>query len=190
MMDRNALIGLTTGGAFMFGFGIVWLLIGLFRGNPLPIWVKLALLFAGSVLGASLLGLARRAMGAPQSALSAPQIEINREIARHFYLIFGAELAAIFVAVIVLSLLKHPDYILCGVALIVAVHFFPLAALFKAPFYYGTALAGTAIGLGGFFIERPELRQRMVALSFGVLLWVTASWVVWIGLSGSPAIRS
>jgi hypothetical protein len=120
--------------------------------------------------------------------LTAQQLAANREIARHFYLVFGFELAAIFLAVVVLNLIHYPDYILCGIALIVAVHFFPLAALFKAPLYYGTALGGCAIALVGFFMADAGLRQKVVGIFFGLLLWATAAWIAWVGLSTAPRI--
>jgi hypothetical protein len=189
-MDRNTLLGMTTGSAVMFGFGIIWLLVGLFRGRPLPKWFPLSLIVIGIMLATSIVALAVRASKLPLDLvpLTRQQLAVNREIARHFYLIFGIELAAIFVAVVVLNLIHYPDYILCGVALIVAVHFFPLAALFKAPLYYGTALVGSAIALFGFFMADAGLRQKVVGLSFGLMLWATAAWVAWAGLSATPKI--
>ena len=41
-MDRSTLLGITTGAAIMFGFGIVWLLLGLFRGRPSPVWLRVS----------------------------------------------------------------------------------------------------------------------------------------------------
>lgn len=186
-MDRSTLLGMTTGAAVMFGFGIVWLLIGLFRGRPSRKWLRLALFFVGMALGASILTLGVRVSHLPLNAspVTTRQAAMNREIGRHFYLIFGVELAAIFVAAVVLSALRYPDYILCGIALIVGVHFFPLAALFRAPVYYGTALGGSAIGLVGFFMGDASLRQKVVGISFGLLLWTTAGWISWLGLSAT-----
>jgi hypothetical protein len=179
---------MTTGATFMFTFGAVWLLIGLFRGRPSPAWLRLSLLVVGIALGASIATLGLRASGIPPNAspLTAQQLATNQHIGQHFYVIFGVELAAIFLAVVVLRALHYPDYILCGIALIVGVHFFPLAALFRAPLYYGTALLGCAIGLVGFFMGDPVLRQKVVGISFGVLLWATATWTTWIGLSVAP----
>jgi hypothetical protein len=178
------------GAVFMFGFGVVWLVLGLFRGRRSPDWLYIALLLAGASLGSSIAILGARVSSIPRDIvpLSAQQLAVNRQIALHFYVIFGIELVAIFVATTLLSILRYADYILCGIALIVGVHFFPLAALFKMPFYYGTALAGCAIGLAGFLVEDAGLRQKMVGLSFGLLLWVTAAWITWIGLSASPRI--
>lgn len=189
-MDRSALIGMTIGAVFMFGFGIVWLLLGLFRGWRSSRWATISLLVAGVVLGAAIANLGQQASRRPPNPipLSRQQVATNREIARHFYLIFGAELAAIALAVVVLNVIHQPGYILCGIALIVGVHFFPLAVLFRAPLYYATGALGCAIGLAGFFVADGELRQRFVGLSFGFLLWMTALWIVWTGLSTAPNV--
>jgi hypothetical protein len=181
---------MSTAAAIMFAFGIVWLLLGLFRGRPSPRWLRISLVVVGIVLAASLAMLAMRASKLPLDLvpLTARQIAANHEIERHFYLVLGFELAAIFLAVVVLNLIHYPDYILPGIALIVAVHFFPLAALFEAPLYYGTALGGCAIALVGFFMADASLRQKVVGLSFGLLLWATAAWIAWVGLSTAPRI--
>jgi hypothetical protein len=121
--------------------------------------------------------------------MTAQQLATNREIGQHFYIIFGVELAAIFLAVVVLKAIHYPDYILCGIALIVGVHFFPLAALFKAPLYYATGLLGCAIGLVGFLVADARLRQKVVGLSFGLLLWATVAWIAWLGLT-TPRVIS
>jgi hypothetical protein len=179
-MDRNTLIGMTTGAAVMFGFGTIWVLLGLFRGRSSAIWVRFTLLFAGIALALCIATLGKRASSIPQTdvPVSQQQTAANRQIGRHFYIVTGIEFATIFVSVIVLRLLAFPDYILCAIALIVGVHFFPLAALFRAPIYYGTGLLGCAIGLVGFFTADSGLRQKIVGISFGLLLWATAACLV------------
>ena len=183
---------MTTGAAVMFAFGVLWLLIGLLRGRPSPAWLRVALLVVGIGLGASIATLGLRASGMPHNAspMTAQQIATNRQIGLHFYVILGIEWAAIVLAVVVLWAIRYPDYILCGIALIVGVHFFPLAALLRAPAYYGTALLGCAIGLVGFFMGDSVLRQKVVGLSFGLLLWATAAWITWLGLSATPRVLS
>jgi hypothetical protein len=195
-MRREVLIGMTTGmttgAAFMWGFGALWLLMGLFRGRPSPPWLRICLLAAGIVLASSVAFLARRASQTPSShvALTAQQMAVDREIGKRFYIVFGLELAAILVAVLVLRALHFPDYISCAVALIVGVHFFPLAALFESPVYYGTGLLGCAIGLLGFFIADATMRQKAVGLSFGLVLWATAAWIVFFALAGGNRLVS
>jgi hypothetical protein len=186
-MSREILIGTTTGATLMFGFGVVWLLLGLFRGVRSPTWVRLALLLGGIALAASIATLGRRASTFPRRdvALSAQQITAGREVGRRFYLVAGIEFAAIFIAVIVLRAIRFPDYILCTIALIVGIHFFPLAALFKSPLYYVTGSVGCLIGLAGFFTADNDRRQKIVGLSFGLMLWATAAWI-----AGSTLISS
>jgi hypothetical protein len=184
-LDRAALLGMTTGASFMFGFGVVWLSTGLVSDRRSPAWLRISLLLAGVVLGAAIATMGVRASGLMASAVppTPRQVAIDREIGRHFYMIFGFEMASILVAVVVLKALHCADYILSGVALIVGVHFFPVAALFHWPAYYGTALAGCAIGLLGFFVDDAGLRQKIVGISFGLLLWVTAAFITWVGMA-------
>jgi hypothetical protein len=191
-MDRSVFVEVTGGAIFMFCFGIVWLLIGLLQGRPSPAWLRRLLLVVGLALGASIatLGVRESNLRHSPSAKSAQQLATGAEIARHFYIIFGVELAAIFVAVVVLKALRYPDYILCGIAIIVGVHFFPLAALFRAPVYYGTGLFGCAIGLTGFLVADAGLRQKIVALSFGFLLWMTAAWITGLGFTAPLVVRN
>jgi hypothetical protein len=193
-MDRNSLLGMTAGAIFMFGFGIVWLLLGIFRGRSSAAWVKCIVGFAGVILAASIILLGLRANRAPANAITASandfeiNLESNHEIGRRFNVVFGTELVAVFIVVFSLRALGYPDYILCAIALIVGIHFFPLAALFKVPLYYGTGLMGCAIGVLGFFIADVGLRQKMVGLSFGALLWGTAALIVFIGFHAAVTV--
>jgi hypothetical protein len=184
------LLGMTTGAALLFSFGVIWLLIGVLRGRSSPAWLRLSVLFLGIALGASIATLGTLASRLPHNAipLTVQQVATNRQISLHFYVILGIELAAIFLAVVVLRTIDYSDYILCGIALIVGVHFFPLAALFRTPLYYGTGLLGCAIGFVGFLMADSVLRQKVVGISFGLLLWATAAWMAWTGLSAAPRV--
>jgi hypothetical protein len=187
-MDRNTLIGMTIGAAVMFGFGTIWVLLGLFRGRSSAIWVRFTLLFAAIALALCIAAIGKRASSNPQTEVrvSQQQAAADHEIGRRFYIVAGIEFAAIFASVIVLRVLGFPDYILCAIALIVGIHFFPLAALFKAPIYYGTGLLGSAISLVGFFTADSGLRQKVVGLSFGLVLWATAAWLILAALAAAP----
>ena len=139
------------------------------------------------ILGASIATLCVKAAKlTPAQALTQEQRDANQRVLFHFYVITGIELGAIFLAFVMLRVLHYPEYILSGVALIAGVHFFPLAALFHTQAYYGTALVGCAIGFLGFFIGDSLLRQKIVGISFGLMLWATAAWMVWLGFSSLP----
>jgi hypothetical protein len=191
-MKREVLIGMTTGAAFMWGFGAFWISMGLFRGRPSSTRLRVCILCAGIVLAGSVVFLARRALQTPPShaASTEQQIAAGRDTVKRFYIVFGLELAAILVGVIVLRALHFPEYILCTIALIVGIHFLPLAALFASPIYYGTGLLGCAIGLLGFFMADAAMRQKVVGLSFGLLLWATCLWIVFSASVSSSYLPS
>ena len=191
-MKREVLIGMTTGAAFMWGFGALWALMGLFRGRPSSTWLRVCMLCAGIVLAGSVVLLARRAAQTPPShgASTEQQIAAGRDTVKRFYIVFGLELAAILVAVIVLRAFHFPEYISCAIALIVGIHFFPLAALFASPVYYGTGLLGCAIGVVGIFMADAAMRQKVVGLSFGLLLWATCAWIVFSASVGGNHLSS
>jgi len=190
-MDRNVLIGMTTGGTIMFGFGIAWLLIGVLVA-PSSTGLRLSLLVAGIALGVSVAIMGLRASRLPRGTVpaTAEQIAAGRAIGRRFGLIFGLETVAILLAVAVLNGIHRPDYIPCAIAVIVGLHFFPLAPLFKAPIYNVTGFLGCVIGLAGVVVPDAVLRQKAVSISFGLLLWATTAWIAWKGHAGLRQIES
>ncbi|MGA7560707.1 MAG: hypothetical protein WBV60_04685 [Terriglobales bacterium] len=190
-MDRNVLVGMTTGASIMFGFGIAWLLIGVLVA-PSSTGLRLALLLAGIALGVSVAIMGWRASRLPRGTVppTAEQIAAGRAIGRRFGLIFGLETVAILLAVAALNGIHRPDYIPCAIAVIVGLHFFPLAPLFKAPIYNVTGFLGCVIGLAGVVVADAVFRQEVVSISFGLLLWATTAWIAWKGLVGLRQIAS
>ena len=190
-MDRNVLVGMTTGASIMFGFGIAWLLIGVLVA-PSSTGLRLALLLAGIALGVSVAIMGWRASRLPRGTVppTAEQIAAGRAIGRRFGLIFGLETVAILLAVAALNGIHRPDYIPCAIAVIVGLHFFPLAPLFKAPIYNVTGFLGCVIGLAGVVVADAVFRQEVVSISFGLLLWATTAWIAWKGLGGLRQIAS
>src|SRR5581483_3894188 len=104
------------------------------------------------------------------------QEQASAQVVGHrFGWITGLEVGAIVLVVVVLNMVRRPNYILTTVALIVGLHFFPLASLFNSPLYYVTAVLGCAIAVGGYVISDPKLRASVVGGAFGLLLWVTVA---------------
>jgi len=124
-MDRRVMLGMTTGASVVYGFGIIWLLMGLLAA-PSYIGLRIALFLAGIALGASIATLGLRASRLPRGTVSptAEQIANSRAIGRRFGLVFGLEAAAIVLAVALLNVIHYSGYIPCAIALIVGVHFF------------------------------------------------------------------
>lgn len=63
------------------------------------------------------------------------QVAAERQIGRRFGWITAIESVAILLAVVILNVIHRPDLILPAIALIVGLHFFPLASLFGSPIY-------------------------------------------------------
>lgn len=176
-MDSHVVSGVARGATIIFLFGVLWLTIGLATGRRSPLWLRGSILLAGLLLAALVARLDLRAVRLSRLAppLTAEQQAIGKQVGRRFGWITGLEGGAIVLAVIILNVVRRPDYILSTIALIVGLHFFPLAGLFASPFYCLTGLAGCAIGVAGYFVADPRLRASVVGLSFGLLLWLTVA---------------
>ena len=178
-MSLHARSGKVVGATIMFFFGAIWLLLGVFGGRPSPGWLRAGLLVAGLLLGVWIATAVHRVSHVSETAPPAlEQTVVRRRIGQRFGWITGIEGAAIFLAVILLNAVHRPDFIPPAIALIVGLHFFPLASLFGRSFYYGTGILGCAIGGSAFFISDPSLRTSAVGLSFGLLLWLTTAIVL------------
>lgn len=80
-MDRSALLQMFVGAVFMFGFGLVWLIIGLLRGRSSPLWLRLSLLLAGMALAGAIGLVAWHAVSLPPATLP-PASSKRRRTAR------------------------------------------------------------------------------------------------------------
>jgi Mg2+/citrate symporter len=169
-MNPKALTGITIGSAIMFLFGVVWFLVGLSGGRFSPV-LRAGLPVVGLALAAWIAMLAVRAAHVSRNAPppTAEQAAIGRQIGRRFGWINGIQGDAIFLAIVALNAAQRPDFIAPAIALIVGLHFLPLAGLFQRPSYYVTGLLGCAIGVAGLLIPEPSVRQSTVGLSFGLL---------------------
>jgi hypothetical protein len=87
--------------------------------------------------------------------------------------VFAAELIAIALLVVLLNLLHRPTFILPAVAVIVGLHFIPLARLFNAPLFYSTGVAMVLSVLFAFAMRDLTRRQAAVGIGCGLVLWIT-----------------
>lgn len=85
----------------------------------------------------------------------------------------GVEGLAILLAVNVLANLGRSDYAAPVIAIIVGLHFMPLAQRLPARLYYATAALLIALGVCGFIIPRPEQRLLIVSVGAACVLWLT-----------------
>jgi len=81
---------------------------------------------------------------------SEADIAEGKRTGKWFGIIFGAEGLGIFIGINIVVNLGYPDLVIPTLALVVGLHFFPLAKVFKRTLDYYLASWSTLIALGGF----------------------------------------
>jgi len=187
--SKAAVFGAANGVAFMAFFGALWASIGIVGtqniGVPallvVPGLMTLILLFGAF----SLFGKARRMDNA---ATPAEKENANRTN-RRFGLIFGLEGLAIMIASVLCNLFDRFEIFFPIMAIIVGLHFFPLARLFRENFYVGTGVVLCVLGIVSFFIPLDAsigdvsivARSAVIGYGSALTLWVTGL-RIWIAL--------
>jgi hypothetical protein len=120
----------------------------------------------------------------PALALSRPRADGEdwKQAQRPFYIVVALEGIAIFALVNLAANLHRPDLIMPAIALVVGLHFLPLARIFRFPAYALTGLALCALAIGSAFIVGAE-RAIVLGLGAAVTLWLTTAFAT----LGKPA---
>jgi hypothetical protein len=187
-IPQAALRGVASGVLFMAFFGTLWACIGIagLQGWGLP-WLLLAALLVGSVFFAGGMRLIRASSRLTGQVTSAND-QYWKKARRWFGIIFATEGLAMGVTSAICGATGHFDLMFPLVALIVGIHFFPLAPLFRMPTHYltGALLCLLALGTLFFVPARAVLGGRQiiawwVVVGFGstLILWVTGL-VIWL----------
>jgi hypothetical protein len=164
-------------GALVCGvFGTVWMLQAVFLGAiTARAWLTaiaiLATIFVLSPL-AKLYSL-RRVPYASASGQSWPAVS------KAYWSIVVIEWVACAVAVNWLNYVHRPDLWPQFIGLIVGLHFFPLAKIFKAPIYCWTGAVMTLGVLASLAIPVGEVRNLVACGVCGLSLWATESVILW-----------
>jgi len=190
-MAPEVVKGRAIGALWMAGFGALWMIVGIKFLQRLN-WrsVLLVVVIGASLVAAAIAQIQRantllayrtpaRNTDTTQSSSTVKAAQRTgardaRELTLRFEMIFGAELLAIAVVVIVFNLLRRPSFILGAVAIIVGVHFLPLARLFAAPLFYFTGLLMVLLVLFALAMRQVANRQAVIGIGSGVILWLTA----------------
>lgn len=110
----------------------------------------------------------------------------GKRIGRWFGLVFGLEMVLIALASILLARSQHTQYIVPVVALIVGLHFLPLARLFDVPAYLITGIALSLLGIVEIIAllfaiplagPDPFNWSRVGAQGAAIILWLTEAYV-------------
>jgi hypothetical protein len=155
------------GVVILCGFAVLWSAAGL-TVLHVPLWVYGTLLFAGAAMLWTCLCLAggRWPDATPEQA---------RRTRRLVGIWSGVEFIAIAIASGVLVWRRMPGEILPAIAIVVGLHFIPLARGLPMPPYYATAAGLGAIGLMSFFLPK-QLAWAVCGLGGAAIFCATAVW--------------
>lgn len=167
-----ALRGRATGVLFFSGFGALWLILGLAGRQSLSVATVIGLAAGLGVLVAAALTLSRRAAGLPQSPVDPG---MQRRDDRAFAWINAIQWVAIFLIAFVLGQMHLDAFIPAAVTVVVGLHFFPLARVFRYPQHHVTGAALVAWGLGCLALVPRDVLQSTTAFGTGAILWASAA---------------
>jgi hypothetical protein len=165
--------GCIAGAAILTLFGSVWCILALAFWTARPSWS----IPAGFVATIALLGLCVMRLIALRNvpSIDDPAAAAKGKRAGMFFgIIFGAEGGLIALCAALLARVGLDIWIPIAVAVIVGLHFIPLARLFEVRLYYWTG-AITVLGmLGCSLIRDAATRQLCAGLVMAAVLWLTA----------------
>jgi low temperature requirement protein LtrA len=180
-LSRAALRGRSMGVFACTAFGALWASSALSLGAPTLGTVGYAViaLITGSLLWFAI-GMLRRSR--QMSSANDPAQPAQRRTNLRFLAIFAAEIVLINIAAVVLNHHHALDYLMPTIAIVVGLHFYPLASLFRVPRYHVTATVMTVAGLAGVLGLAAHAPSNTVNVSVDALcaltLWITGvfSW--------------
>ena len=174
MDDRSveALRGRATGVLFLSGFGGLWFLLGLAASQRLSLPTACALAAGLVALVAGTVLLRRRSAALPPSTLDP---EEQRQAGRTFGRVNAAQWAAIVLIAVVLGRLHLDAYTPAAVTVVVGLHFFPLARLFRSPQHHVTGAALVLWGAVCLLLVPRDVLQSTSAFGTGAILWTAAA---------------
>lgn len=95
-----------------------------------------------------------------------------------FGIIFGIECGVIWLCATVLARVGLSIWIPIAVAVVVGLHFIPLARVFEVPLYYWTGALSVLGVLGCSLIRDVGTRLLSAGLTMAAVLWLTAAWLL------------
>ncbi|GAA4568152.1 hypothetical protein GCM10023176_21980 [Micromonospora coerulea] len=144
-------------------FGTVFVLVN--SGgvpDPWPLVIRAAGVLVAALLIAGLVLVARKA----PPAMQAPASDF---VDRRYWIIVALEAVALFGGLFVVNGVLHRTAVsVAWVALVVGVHFFGLARIWRIPLYYWLGAAMTVLGLAGFLIYALGGTAAIIGLVAGV----------------------
>lgn len=165
--------GSVAGAAILTLFGSAWCIVALALWPAHPVWS----IPAGSVVTIMLLALcvirltALRNVPSIHDPIAAAK---GKRAGMLFGIIFGIESGLIWLCAMLLTRLGLSIWIPIEVAVIVGLHFIPLARVFEVPLYYWTGVLSVLGMVGCSLIRDVGTRLLCAGLMMAAVLWLTA----------------
>ncbi|WP_230159937.1 hypothetical protein [Peribacillus sp. Bi96] len=196
LISKEAFRGSGIGVIFMAFFGTLWAGIGVMglQGWGFP-YVELAAIFVGIIMvigGISLIHASQK-MSNQVSENGARRL---KRIGFWFNMVFIAEALLIGAAIAICNMIDQTDLIPGVIAIIVGIHFLPLASLFQIRIYYATGVLLCLLALVTLFIVPATVmfgEHQIIAplsiLGFGcaLILWTTGL-SLWLSVKNSKGL--
>ncbi|MFF5339940.1 DUF7010 family protein [Streptomyces althioticus] len=155
-------------------FALVWALAGASGTGSATDLVPVSIEVAAVAVTAVAIYLGHRKDAAP----SPRTVSLPENWARGVGVVNAVELAAVFAVIAASNASGRPELIPAGIALVVGLHFFPLARLYDQWQYRWTAALLTAIAVVGIVLVvaglSAETVRIVVGLACAVVLWASA----------------
>ena len=172
-----AIRSVATGLFMMTVFTFIWTGIAYGAGlleNPLRfgliIFLLCMILFI--VQGIRFLGIAKKY---PSIQTTADAAE-GKKMGMWFGIIFGAEGLFIFLTITLVRNLGHEDLIIPAIALVVGLHFYPMAKIFNRKIDYWLATWSTVVAIAGiFFIVKKTFLPENIYAFIGIGMAITTT---------------
>ena len=191
VIPASAIRGIATGLFMMAFFTGLWSGIA-YGGLQLSIFKFVLVIFLFLIILFVVNGIRffRIAKLFPES-LSDEEVAEKKKMGKWFGIIFGAEGLGIFLAVNIVINLGHPDLIIPAIALIVGLHFYPMAKIFKRKIDYWLATWATLIAVCGIvFTLNKTLPSNDVLTFVGVgIALATSSYGIYMISEGNRLIK-
>jgi hypothetical protein len=167
-ITQNELGGRAAGALIFTGFGSLWILIALYARETFSL-THVSLVAAGfAILLAASCTLMRQARRFPARPSNPAMWKI-------FTAVNVLQGLAIFIAITILIRLHMGVYNLTVITLVVGLHLFPLARLFRYELHYVTGSVLVAWALASAWLAPAAQVQSVTALGTGAILWLSAA---------------
>ncbi|WP_042166505.1 hypothetical protein [Paenibacillus gorillae] len=194
-----AIRGTASGVIFMAFFGTFWAYTGVMGlqgwGTSLLLSIAIAIGLALFLSASWLISASKKLTN--QGSKSDPRVS---KMGKKFFFIFAGEGVAIFISSILCNLLGRAELIPGIIAIIVGIHFFPLAPLFQVRLYYVTGALLCLLPIltwlsfsENIIIDGHEVIAYMAIIGLGsaLILWATglAVWLLGKSLLSAAAAQ-